>query len=131
MTYRTKQKDKILTLIEKQKQAFTVKDIYDSMNGEIGLTTIYRLIDKLVKDGYLNKTIGEDNNTYYEYLAKCDSANHFYLKCQKCGSLIHVDCDCINDLANHISKNHKFTVLNEHIIINGICNECMKKEKVS
>ena len=104
MTYRTKQKDKILTLIEKQKQAF------------------------MVKDGTLNKTIGEDHNTYYEYLANCDCCNHFYLKCQKCGTLIHVDCDCINDLSLHISKNHKFTVLNEHIIINGICNECMKKE---
>ena len=42
-----------------------------------------------------------NNNTYYEYLAKCDCCNHFYLKCQKCGTLIHVDCDCINDSSDY------------------------------
>ncbi len=132
--YKTKQKDLILKIVKKQKSEFTIKDIYDDLNKEVGLTTIYRFIDKLVKDGKLNKSIGENNTTYYQYLEECCNHNHFYLKCEKCGNIIHIDCDCIEELTNHILLNHKFKPCREHIIINGICEKCdggVKDEKNS
>jgi Fe2+ or Zn2+ uptake regulation protein len=79
MTYNTKQKDLILNVIKKEKKEFTIKDIYSKLDG-IGLTTIYRLVDKLVEDKVLNKSISKDNITYYQYLEKCEHENHFYLK---------------------------------------------------
>ncbi len=124
MTYNTKQKDVILDVIRSVKHEFTIKDVYNEMNNSVGLTTIYRLVDKLVLDGTLNKYIGKDNITYYEYLEKCDSDNHFFLKCDKCGDMIHIDCDCINDLKSHILKDHNFKLNKDHIIINGICDKC-------
>lgn len=122
-SYKTKQKDLILNMIKKQKGEFKVQDIYEALNKEVGLTTIYRLIDKLDKEGLLNKTVG-DNITYYQYLEKCEHENHFYLKCEKCGNIIHVDCDCIKELMTHIAREHKFKINNEHIVINGICSKC-------
>ena len=130
MSYNTKQKDKILEIIQKQEKQFTVKDIYNDLNKEIGLTTIYRLIDNLVDTKRLNKYIGKDNITYYEYLEKCDNNNHFFLKCDKCGRLIHIDCDCIIDLYNHILKKHNFIPNKDNIIINGICNNCINKGEI-
>ncbi len=124
MTYNTKQKDIILDIIKKQKSEFTIKDIYSKLNNNVGLTTIYRLVDKLVLEGIISKTIGTDNITYYQYLEKCAKENHFYLKCDKCGKLIHVDCKCINDLTNHILTKHNFKSNKEHIIISGICKSC-------
>ncbi|MBQ9181792.1 MAG: transcriptional repressor [Bacilli bacterium] len=124
MSYKTKQKDVILDIIKNKKNEFTIKDIYVETEKSIGLTTIYRLVDKLIKNGTLSKNIGEDNVTYYQYLEDCNCDNHFYLKCTKCGKLIHVDCDCIGDLYNHILSIHKFSLSKEHIIINGICNIC-------
>ena len=125
MSYNTKQKDLILDLIKKEKHEFTVKDIYSKLDG-VGLTTIYRLIDKLVEEKRINKTIGKDNTTYYQYLEECNHTNHFYLKCDKCGSMIHVDCDCIEDLSNHIIKEHSFLPNGKNIIINGLCKKCNK-----
>ena len=130
MSYNTKQKDKILEIIQKQEKQFTVKDIYNDLNKEIGLTTIYRLIDNLVDTKRLNKYIGKDNITYYEYLEKCENNNHFFLKCDKCGRLIHIDCDCIIELYNHILKKHNFIPNKENIIINGICNNCINKGEI-
>ena len=43
-TYNTKQKDLILSIIKKQNHEFTVKDIYEEVKGNTGLTTIYRLV---------------------------------------------------------------------------------------
>ena len=127
MKYNTKQKDMILDVIKKEQKEFTIKDIYNSLEGAVGLTTIYRLVDKLVIDGLLDKHISKDNITYYQYLEECDKENHFYLKCDKCGSMIHVDCDCIEELSDHISSKHKFKLNKEKIIIGGICNKCLER----
>ncbi len=122
--YNTKQKDIILNSLKKYDHEFTVKELYNDLNQEIGLTTIYRYIDKLLKEEIINKNIGRDNITYYQYLEKCNNENHFYLKCESCGKMEHIDCDCITTLTNHILENHKFVPTKDHIIINGLCNKC-------
>ena len=122
--YNTKQKDLILSVIKKQSGEFVVKDIYDKLNGKVGLTTIYRLVDKLVEEKQISKSIGKDKNTYYQYLETCQHENHFFLKCELCGKIDHIDCDCIKDLSNHIIKEHNFKLDKSNIIINGICKNC-------
>ena len=127
--YNTKQKDLIINIIKNQKKEFTIKDIYNQVKNKTGLTTIYRLVDKLVEDGRLAKNIGKNNITYYQYLIDCTEENHFYLKCDKCGEMTHVDCDCIKELSDHIIKKHNFELKKENIIINGICEKCINKEE--
>ena len=124
MTYNTRQKDLLLDVISSQKKEFTIKDIYSKLNNKVGLTTIYRFIEKLEKENLVTKSVGNDNMTYYQYLGKCNHENHFYLKCDKCGEMKHIDCDCILELSEHIHKEHKFIPNKEKIIINGICNKC-------
>ena len=126
--YKTKQRELVLKTIKNKKNEFVVKDIYEELNKKVGLTTIYRIVDKLVQEGNLTKIIGKDNITYFQYLEKCNNSNHFYLKCSKCGKITHVDCDCITDLTNHISENHDFKMNNDHIIINGMCKKCQGKD---
>ena len=124
-SYNTKQKELILKTIKRHKQEFRVKEIYEELKNETGLTTIYRLIDKLVSDGVVSKNITNDE-TYYQYLEKCKEDNHFYLKCEHCKKIVHVDCDCIKDLASHIEGNHKFKMNFEHLVINGLCDKCKR-----
>lgn len=125
-TYKTKQKDQIIEVIKGISHEFTIKDIYERLDKKIGLTTIYRLVDKLVSDGHVNKTIGKDNVVFYQYLEECCKENHFYLKCVNCGTMEHVDCDCIGELSSHISKSHNFSLTN-NVVINGVCNTCEKE----
>ena len=126
-SYNTKQKDLILSIIKKQTHEFTIKNIYSEVSDKTGLTTIYRLVDKLVLEGTLKKYISKDNITYYQYLEKCDHDDHFYLKCENCGELIHIDCSSINELSNHLLKDHSFMINKKNIVINGLCNSCRKK----
>lgn len=128
MTYNTKQKDKILDIIKSYNREFTIKDIYNNLDG-VGLTTIYRYIDKLVNNNILKKSVDENNTTCYEYLEDCSNDNHFYLKCDKCKRMIHIDCDCINELKEHIKFKHNFK-LNEKLIINGLCEVCKNEKNI-
>ena len=129
MTYNTKQKDLILNIIKNYKHSFTVNDIYEQVKDNTGLTTVYRLIDKLVAEGTINKTIDDNNKPIYQYLDECEEKNHFYLKCDKCGSIIHTDCDCIESISKHMLKEHNFHTSDKHIIINGLCSNCSKEVK--
>ncbi|MBR6133580.1 MAG: transcriptional repressor [Bacilli bacterium] len=126
-SYNTKQKDLILNVLKNKKKEFTVKDIYNELDNKVGLTTIYRLVDKLVLENRINKSI-KNNIVYYQYLEDCNEENHFYLKCDKCGSLVHIDCDCIIELSNHIFKEHNFRPNREKIIISGICSNCLGRD---
>lgn len=125
-TYKTRQKELILDVIKNFKNDFTIKEIYEKLNQNVGLTTIYRIVSKLVEEGKIKKSIDYNNVVRYQYLDECQCDNHFYLKCDKCGSITHVDCDCINDFTNHVLKNHSFKVDNVNIIIKGICKKCSK-----
>ncbi len=122
-SYNTKQRSVVLDLIKNVNREFTINELYEELKGSVGLTTIYRLVDKLVLEGLLTKEV-RDNNHYYLYVEKCNLDNHFYLKCDKCGKLIHIDCDCIKELTEHICNEHSFIPNKEHIIINGICSKC-------
>ncbi len=124
--YKTNQRDIILKEIKKREHEFSAIDIYNKIEDKVGLTTVYRLINKLVSDGKLSKNT-KNNIIYYQYLEDCHNDNHFYLKCDICGKLIHIDCDCIKDLSSHILSKHKFKMGKERIIINGTCNNCLKK----
>ena len=123
--YNTRQKEIILNVIKQQYKEFTVKDIYNQVKDSSGLTTVYRFVDKLVVEGILKKRVGDNNNLYYLYLENCDRDNHFYLKCDKCGKLIHVDCNCVNDLFKHIFDKHGFISKDKQVVIDGVCNNCI------
>ena len=124
--YHTEQKRIIDEKIKEIGGNFSIKDLYNSLIKDdkyIGLTTIYRVVSDLEKDGMINKFY-KNNTAYYEYLDECHKSNHFYLKCSKCGKTIHVDCDCINDLANHMLDTHQFSLQENNLFMNGLCSKC-------
>ena len=76
--YNTKQKEIVLDAIKHQKKEFNSKDIYLFLNKKVGLTTIYRKIDDLLKENKIIKITNVDNTTYYQYKEECCNENHFY-----------------------------------------------------
>lgn len=126
--YLTKSKQAIWKYIKKINGNFSSQELYEMMinnNEKIGLTTIYRFLEELEKNNELKKSFDDRNIATYQYLEKCNHVNHFYLKCNKCGSLIHIDCDCIVELQKHILVNHQFRTDNKNIIISGLCENCL------
>lgn len=122
--YNTKQRERILATIKAQTTDFSAKEIYENLNEEIGLTTIYRSIENLVQEGLVLKIGLKDNAVKYQYVKPCDGADHFYLRCEKCGKLEHVDCMKARGLTEHILSRHHFKLTTKHIIIDGLCAEC-------
>ncbi len=134
--YRTKQQDLILaylrTIPSKHFTAEDLKEHFESKQIKLGAATIYRQLDKLVSEGKLQKyLIDEHSATCFEYIEEqCNPLEqHFHLKCEVCGALIHLACDELNDIKTHLEKEHGFILNPFKTVFYGTCPKCAQNKK--
>lgn len=132
-SYKTTQKEMIIDFFKKNtNKHLTIKEVERYLNEKqqnVGLTTIYRCVDKLVKEGYLKKYIVDNNSSAcFEYSDNsCCENSHFHLKCEKCNTLIHLDCSEIKELEIHMLKHHGFKINPLKTVYYGECKNCSLK----
>lgn len=133
-SYTTASRTKILEYLKKNgDRTVNVNDISNYLKenqSEVNITTIYRYLDKLAKEGTVIKYVAEKGNqAVYQYVEQghhCDE--HLHLKCVKCGCIIHLECDFMREIAEHIKKDHGFELQCKNSIIYGMCSKCKGNE---
>ena len=50
------------------------------------------------------------------------------IKCIKCGKIVHLDCDFMDELKEHLYRDHGFRLQCSGDMLHGICQDCEKKE---
>ena len=129
-TYRTRQQEELRRILEQTPGVhYTAAQIHELMvqQGQaIGLATIYRHLDRMVTDGVVRKYQLETNDgACYEYVGHHDECcTHFHCKCEQCGRLIHLDCDELRSIQEHIREHHGFTWNTGKTVFYGICDQC-------
>ena len=126
--YKTKQRAAILEYIEKNKdKEITANDILIYLNKKeykASQTTIYRYLDKLVKEGIIKKHYSEEKSSAcYQFIEK-ECNEHYHLKCIKCGEIIHLDNDIFSSIENNIKNKYGFKIDNVKTILYGTCRRC-------
>ena len=94
--------------------------------GFSSLTTIYRYLDRLEKDGTVIRYVsGQGSQAAYQYVEQgkgcCD---HLHLQCVKCGRIYHLDCAFMKEISEHIEKDHGFELQCRNSVLYGICKDC-------
>ena len=128
--YNTEQRKELLDYMISNKNNFlSAEDIEKYLKKKdiaVGLTTIYRFLNALEKDGKLR--VEHKNNTkYYQYISnECDE--HYHLQCKQCGKIIHFNCEELQALNNHLSEEHNFNI-DVSSVIYGVCDKCNNNKK--
>ena len=128
--YQTRQKQLILTMLQgKQNEHVNAEQILSHLReiGEsVGLTTVYRNLDKLVQDGVIIKYVGlEGSSASYQYIGDAAAhRNHYHLVCLQCGQLVHLNCNVIDEFAAHIQNDHHFQLDSMKTVFYGYCENC-------
>ncbi|MDR2375006.1 MAG: transcriptional repressor [Treponema sp.] len=93
----------------------------------IGQTTIYRHLERLAAEGSIHKyVLGDGKSACYQYVDnKAVCREHFHLICDRCGALIHVDCDLLEELRAHLLLEHKFQIDLLKTVLYGTCDTCL------
>lgn len=133
-TYVTVQKDTVLNYLkENPGRHVNARDVYDELKKQeekIGLTTVYRHLEKLVQEGQVIRSVIDENTpACYEYTG-CEDSHCYHFKCIRCGRIEHIHCDEITILENHLNSEHNFTIMPRMTVFYGLCEECRKYEEV-
>ena len=130
MKYNTKQRQIVLGLIKEfdgeHVTAEALLSIINERKLDISRATLYRVLDLLVEEGLLKKIIVDNKTSACFQLCDHLDHHHFHLICEKCGKLIHLDCEEVDELIEHISKEHDFDVNASRVVLYGICHDCKK-----
>lgn len=129
--YKTKQQELLLSCFKAmQGRHFTAEDVsayFQKQNISIGIATIYRQIEKFVAMGVVQKYfLGEQNAACFQYMGEeCNKeVSHFHLKCEKCGTLIHLECHDLEQLSSHLMAEHGFALDPFRTVFYGLCENC-------
>ena len=132
--YKTKHKEELLGYLSTiPGRHVTVNDLYDHFRKQgqlIGTTTIYRQLERLVEEGKVNKYIIDANSpACFEYIGNTEDVCFsvcFHCKCEKCGRLIHLQCEELEMIRRHLQEEHGFLLDTKRTVFYGRCEDCQE-----
>lgn len=131
--YATASRKKILEFLQNSRdRTVTAADIdcFLRKNGdEVNITTIYRYLDKLEREGSVLKYAAEKGGqAVYQYVEqghRCEE--HLHLKCVGCGGILHLECAFMDEISEHILEDHGFLLQCKNSILYGTCRKCTEQ----
>lgn len=103
---------------------FTAQDLWHVVQEEdphLGRATIYRAVDILVSQGFLDRIPFADGTHRYRM---CGSHHHHHITCTQCQRVVEVDACLPAELLAAISANTDFAVEGHSLELFGRCAEC-------
>ena len=123
----TSQYDAVLGVLGSSDRFRTAQDIYAELRsrGErIGLTTVYRHLQKLADEGVIHSLQTADRQTAYRL---CSALPHHHLVCTRCGASIEIDGDEVDRWAQQEARRRGFSHVTHTLEIFGKCPSCSEK----
>ncbi|MDY6791442.1 MAG: Fur family transcriptional regulator [Thermodesulfobacteriota bacterium] len=122
---------KVLEVIGNNNYPLKPGEIIDilSRNTDINRVTVYRILDLLVQKKLVDRISSGGRSFYYGLAPNEYHQPHPHFYCRKCGSM-----ECLNPESLHLDikpLNRTFpgVIDNIQVRLDGICKNCLKKEK--
>lgn len=130
--YHTERREEVLDFLGSLERNYaSAADIYSALQqagSDISRATVYRQINHLVEEGLVLRFTPEGEQRACYQLADGCRKQHYHLKCEKCGKLIHLNCDEVDTLLSHLLADHRFYVDTGRTVFYGICDDCKSRK---
>lgn len=115
---------KILSILQQpNNQHISAEDVYKILleqNEEIGLATVYRVLNQFDDAGIVTRHHFEGGKSVFELAHK---AHHDHLVCLKCGKVVEFEDDVIEKRQSDIAVEHKIKLTNHSLYLYGECED--------
>ena len=113
---------KILEILQSpDNQHISAEDVYKILldnNEEIGLATVYRVLNQFDDAGIITRHHFEAGKSVFEVSQK---KHHDHLVCLKCGKVIEFEDDVIEQRQEDIAKEHNIKLTHHSLYLYGEC----------
>ena len=123
MKRHTIQRALTLETVQKLQNHPTADEVYTAVSAEypnISRGTIYRNLNQLSENGDIRDLKVPGGADRYDH----DSADHYHVRCIRCGRIFDVDMEYMPDLERSIRDARGFQFLGHDLMFRGICPEC-------
>ncbi|MFV0516008.1 MAG: Fur family transcriptional regulator [Aminipila sp.] len=125
--YNTKQQDILLNFLKDNREnSYTVDELFnvEKVSLNMGKSTIYRLVEKLVKANSIKKIKSNNKRRVSYQFIDMECHNHLHLICGKCGEVIHANEKILQDITKQLKDSNFFVMDNIKTDIYGTCQKC-------
>ncbi len=132
----TKPRQAILDILNLTEKHLNAKQIYKAtskISPTVGLATIYRNLELLVRIGLVWKFDTGNDKAMYEIAKRPGENHHHHLICKSCNSVIDYsdsidnEKDFLQKREKNLSKKYNFKIENHCIDFFGLCYKCSAK----
>ena len=131
VTYMTRQQREVLRCIESCADgagAVELAELLHRQGSQVGLTTVYRQLERLEQQGLVHKVVTDEGARYRYCDARHAGRDCFLLKCERCGRIEHLDCSHLGELYAHLLAEHHFRINPRRTLFYGLCEKCSEEE---
>jgi Fur family transcriptional regulator, ferric uptake regulator len=117
----------VVELLARQSCCLTAQEIFDGLRATatpVGLASVYRTLDQLSKDGFLQKIELGDGTTRYEP-AHHGGSHHHHLVCDSCGKVEAFADDRLEQALQRVERQTGYSVAAHDVVLHGSCRECV------
>ncbi|MCD4549449.1 MULTISPECIES: Fur family transcriptional regulator [unclassified Schaalia] len=121
----TKQRQAVLDELERVREFRSAQQIFEQLNSQgyrVGLATVYRNLQALAEDDYVDVLRSSDGEALYRRCAT--SEHHHHLVCRKCGYAEEISQSTIETWVAKIAASHGFSEVEHSMDLFGICANC-------
>jgi len=120
---RSRQRQRILELLQSTGRHPTADWIYDQLKGEfpnLSMGTVYRNLNILLEQKRLRKI--DFGSTFDRFDANLGP--HYHFVCERCGAIIDLEIPVDGTLNGRVGASTPFTVRSHRIEFYGLCDRC-------
>ena len=121
----TPQREIILSVMHEMEGLSTAEAIYEQVQSitlAVDISTVYRTLDLLQEFDIVACIDPGDGQHRYELLGV--HGPHVHLVCQECGTLIGVELEVVQPLADQLLAAHGFALDLDRLALPGLCQAC-------
>ena len=116
----------VIELLAHQSCCLTAHDIFDRLRAAgsaVGLASVYRTLDQLSTDGFVQKIELGDGTTRYEP-AQTGGHHHHHVVCGNCGKVDAFEYDRLEQALRRVEQQTGYAVAAHDVVLRGTCGDC-------
>jgi Fur family ferric uptake transcriptional regulator len=118
----------VIELLGRQDCCLTAQEIFDELRGEgrpVGIASIYRTLEQLTRDGFLQRIDVGAGISRFEPLHS-DGEHHHHLVCDDCGKVEAFADDQLERALRKVEGRTGYSVAGHDVVLRGACRDCSR-----
>ena len=124
----------VVEFLGRQDCCLTAQEIFDQLRAggrRVGIASVYRVLEQLSKDGYVQRIDIGAGTTRFEPIYAGGEHHHHHLVCDDCGKVEAFADDQLERALLQVEGRTGYSVAGHDVVLRGACRECAARTRTS